>query len=702
MVVQHNLQAMNTNRMLGITTNQVAKSTEKLSSGYKVNWAADDAAGLAISEKMRKQIRGLGKAASNIEEGISFVQTADGALDEVDEMLQRMNELAIQSANGTNSPKDREYIDLEIQEIKNEMERVFTTTEFNEKLIWPDPVSNTVVNFQNVGKEEAVTLVNYGTQQQINVNNDNYQFMPVCIPQKGTSRYSPYYVTSDSTAEFILNADKNNGLSISWTAYNGNKYTSDSISWYDLASQGNTVNIGDLLTHVTYEDTNGNRGTTSLIDRNGNPCIEFDISLSRSPHATGTDLEEALDGIKITYSADVTLNAAVNTFTSSDVNICYANMTAAAAYADRMKATQNGLSNCFSYESTSVNTFIPNGTGNFSESVDGLFTFSFIADGLGAVTASCTNMAYYATAQDHRFPSVYSNSIYNDDDENIWWSRTSLYNNRYLYMYQGKAYLENNPSTVDGIKECLLGTKASGHYGVLTEANGGATNGGGYVILSFDLKSDIPYSYGKNQSSNIVGIVDVQVKVDITDTETSVFQKIRNAMNSSSIMSLTTRKGSSSIYFGDKEKSVSADIEKREIFETFDYSIDFNIHSGSEKKDKILIEYNTLRLKNLGLENTNVLTQYDSLKCIDEISHALTIINSERSRFGSYQNRMMHAYNIDMISQENTQAGESQIRDTDFADELVKNANEKILQQAGQSMLAQANQSNQMVLSLLS
>ena len=103
MVVQHNMQAMNANRMLGVTTSAQAKSTEKLSSGYKINRAADDAAGLSISEKMRKQIRGLNKASSNAQDGISAVQTAEGALTEVHSMLQRMNELATQASNGTNS-----------------------------------------------------------------------------------------------------------------------------------------------------------------------------------------------------------------------------------------------------------------------------------------------------------------------------------------------------------------------------------------------------------------------------------------------------------------------------------------------------------------------------------------------------------------------------------------------------------------------
>ena len=126
------MQAMNANRMLNVTTGQQAKSTEKLSSGYRINRAADDAAGLTISEKMRKQIRGLDQASTNAQDGVSSVQTAEGALTEVHSMLQRMNELAVQAANGTNAESDRQAIQDEIDQLTTEIDRVAETTKFNE------------------------------------------------------------------------------------------------------------------------------------------------------------------------------------------------------------------------------------------------------------------------------------------------------------------------------------------------------------------------------------------------------------------------------------------------------------------------------------------------------------------------------------------------------------------------------------------
>ena len=133
MVVQHNITAMNSNRMLGLTTSAQAKSTEKLSSGYKINRAADDAAGLAISEKMRRQIRGLTQASANAQDGISCVQTAEGALNEVHDMLQRINELAVKGETATLTSTDRSYIQTEVQQLMSEIDRVQSTTTFNEQ-----------------------------------------------------------------------------------------------------------------------------------------------------------------------------------------------------------------------------------------------------------------------------------------------------------------------------------------------------------------------------------------------------------------------------------------------------------------------------------------------------------------------------------------------------------------------------------------
>jgi flagellin len=158
MVVQHNITAMNSNRQLGITTDVQAKSSEKLSSGYKINRAADDAAGLAISEKMRRQVRGLTQASANAQDGISIVQTAEGALNEVHDMLQRMNELAVKAANDTLTTQDRSYIQQEIVQLSDEITRTAASTEFNNQHLLDGTFSNK--NLQVGSETDSMNQIN--------------------------------------------------------------------------------------------------------------------------------------------------------------------------------------------------------------------------------------------------------------------------------------------------------------------------------------------------------------------------------------------------------------------------------------------------------------------------------------------------------------------------------------------------------------
>ncbi|MBQ7920622.1 MAG: flagellin [Lachnospiraceae bacterium] len=193
MVVQHNLTAMNANRMLGITTSQQAKQTEKLSSGYRINRAADDAAGLSISEKMRRQIRGLDQAATNAQDGISMVQTAEGALTEVTDMLQRMNELAVQAANGTYTSTQKQYIADEINQLTSEIDRVATTTKFNDQVLLTGGFSTTAMKLQ-IGNESGETM---------DIKISDMQASKICSLLKGTLAWNAAGIGATSIGTFI-------------------------------------------------------------------------------------------------------------------------------------------------------------------------------------------------------------------------------------------------------------------------------------------------------------------------------------------------------------------------------------------------------------------------------------------------------------------------------------------------------------------
>ena len=237
MVVQHNMQAANANRMLGITSGAQAKSTEKLSSGYKINRAADDAAGLTISEKMRKQIRGLDKASSNAQDGVSSVQTAEGALTEVHSMLQRMNELAVQAANGTNSKDtDRKAIQDEIDQLNTEIDRVAETTKFNEIYLLKGDDGEKTVNMNAHDAGLKGTLVDNGSGKATFTMKALSAGDSVSI---GGKNYTIGSTAAD--AQKIVDAQKKVGGKVT---VNGVEYTYDNADtkWKD--ADGNDVKIG--------------------------------------------------------------------------------------------------------------------------------------------------------------------------------------------------------------------------------------------------------------------------------------------------------------------------------------------------------------------------------------------------------------------------------------------------------------------------
>jgi flagellin len=249
MVVQHNLSAMNANRMLGITSGTLSTSTEKLSSGYKINRAADDTAGLAISEKMRKQIRGLTQASANAEDGVSAVQTAEGALAEVQDMLQRMNELAIKSSNGTNSDTDRDFIQNEIDQLVTEIDRVAQTTKFNETYL-----------LKGDAKLERGYSYSYKVPTTADVQQAAAEFAedPSTGVKITVAFTAPDGTISNATANDLVKSMRDQGLTVSTSGIKGGTQTSvlelngDAASNYKVVTKAtaNEYDITDLEGNV--------------------------------------------------------------------------------------------------------------------------------------------------------------------------------------------------------------------------------------------------------------------------------------------------------------------------------------------------------------------------------------------------------------------------------------------------------------------
>ncbi len=267
MVVQHNMQAANANRMLNVTTSAQSKSTEKLSSGYKINRAADDAAGLTISEKMRKQIKGLDRASTNAEDGVSAVQTAEGALTEVHSMLQRMNELATQSANGTNSNTDRKAIQDEIDQLTTEIDRVSETTKFNETYLLKGDGAEKEhnVNAHDAGLD-GVTLTDKGDEVEVTLKTLNAGDKISIAGKNYTIGATP-----DEAKELYKNAKAGEKVTVGGTTYeiaNATDDTKGQITIGDLdkkIAKGTTVEYGNKKVHVVDKTTGIDDNDSSII-----------------------------------------------------------------------------------------------------------------------------------------------------------------------------------------------------------------------------------------------------------------------------------------------------------------------------------------------------------------------------------------------------------------------------------------------------
>ena len=327
MVVQHNMQAANANRMLNVTTSAQSKSTEKLSSGYRINRAADDAAGLTISEKMRKQIKGLDRASTNAEDGVSAVQTAEGALTEVHSMLQRMNELATQSANGTNSNTDRKAIQDEIDQLTTEIDRVSETTKFNETYLLKGDGAEKAhnvnahdagldgVTLTDKGNEVEVTLKELKAGDKISIAGKNY--------------------TIGSTADEITNK------MTAGAAGAKNSYTINGATYQ--VDENNKVYTADGKTKVTKAELTGTgAGDAELTDLQGLVKEGSTVTIGTKTYTAMTDKAGAgADGIDDNDSTVITAGKAYQLQTAEIVKASSIGADTAATVKNGANATKD-------------------------------------------------------------------------------------------------------------------------------------------------------------------------------------------------------------------------------------------------------------------------------------------------------------------------------------------------------------------------
>ena len=251
----------------------------------------------------------------------------------------------------------------------------------------------------------------------------------------------------------------------------------------------------------------------------------------------------------------------------------------------------------------------------------------------------------------------------------------------------------------------LTGTKDEYNYGhgtdstpgLLLSSKGGATDKGGSITLNFSLTADQEFTYGKDKKSSSVGSFSIRINVDTSDTEETMLQKINNALNGETIMDFSTSSAGSDHHEIDRASAKTHQID----IPIYGGICGFYVQGGTEGGQHISVQYEALSTIALGIGDTNTRTIESASNAINEVKGALRMVSEQRSTFGAYQNRLEHASNINANIEENTQAAESRIRDSDIADLMMEYSVNNILMQAGTSMLTQANQSSQSILELL-
>ena len=599
MLIQHNQQAIFTQNRLRATTGQRAKASEKLSTGYRINHAADDAAGLQISEKLRWQVRGLDRASENISDGLSYIQVADGALEEVHSMLQRMNELCTQAANDTNTAADRNAISAEIRQLQDATESVFTDTKFNTFHVFTLDETNAPP-----GSPIHKGLLNV--------------IEPANITQEGNLANT---LTFDDAADWVSSGNQK-------PQYN----TVEKI--YDPAT-GNVV--GSPTTSTTNSNTIPDlthNGVTYSLQANWTALLS---SVPSGGTVTANGITYTRSGNTLTYQSG---NDTVELQFSSNYwkGQTYYHMTSASA--TTTDASGNKISDSvLSYQSRE---------GSGASFVQGVTYPASYIDFSGLGTAyqvdDLIDLGFASTCS-HGCGNYYSIKFVDDSTG-----------------FPG--------TTANGLK--YKETSIAGSY-----------------LIEIDISNVI------SGAQIVAAMVDAATKSRGFDGH---WEQLAYNVNQPDRMYLyedtpSIASGSQSTW-EPKPRSASGDLVSIEE--------ELHIQSSALAHTAVIILKPAMSNALLKIDSLPVNSYTAAGHSMQAVQDAIVYVSSKRSYLGAMQNRLEHARSVDDSSSENSQSAESRIRDADIAKEMILYSALNILQQAGESVLAQANQNPQNILSLFS
>lgn len=698
MIIQHNMQAMFANRELGITTYSKAKSQEKLSSGYKINRAADDAAGLTISEGMRRQIRGLDQGTKNAQDGVSMCQIADGALEEVSDMLHRITELSIKSANGTNTEQDRQAIQSEINELLCEIDRVSESTKFNDQLIFTEKKVEELVPEET--EADKVYNRRIAIQGSMAISGD----------------------VGDLPAGYYTISASDGGLSVRSTA-----------SGIGVV----TIGMDEIKNDIGKSISEGNpQGEYSFLYHD----FEFSFSMP-----TGADLSDAITALDNTQFSIMSTGYSYTAINCTPLSFSQAPRAEEIFGDSRIKiyANADGIKVGGTWFWGDTVSWADLGIDDISNAGGKSFTYSDSISGVsfsGTISDDATEEEIYRSLNKelkwswrNMRPSGNARDPYDATTINNA-PISGFYNSSQglvkvigiAYKSLGQEWELTDQSIIESLSgmdvsvELITGSDGRPAARITNKSNGNYFDQtfSSFDGASMDSNSRTGYViFGGNSDNGTTVRLIVQKPYGLSlfkDKNPDDYYQFLDYLGSLGTVATNVHVPGPRILSGQigettrplrKLSQITPGVVEKEMeeenVETEEHAKKFWIQSGDSKDNGIWLKFREMNTESLDINTINVSTQSGARKAISTVEKGLDKLLLIRSEIGAQQNRLEHTIDNQNNIVENTTAAESRIRDADMATEMMKFTKDNILQQAGLAMLAQTNQSRQGILSLL-
>ncbi len=714
MIIQHNLPAMNAHRQLLGNNNTVSKALEKLSSGYRINRAGDDAAGLAISEKMRAQIRGLNQAERNTQDAISLIQTAEGALNESHAILQRMRELSVQAANGVYDDEvDRANLDKEVARLKEELNRISTSTNFNGIELLDGTLRRVAATIETEGADtsliENIGNSEYGTdttQQEYSIDLATVNFEFGARATTGADLADPYTITikdADGGDVVFTANDLPDGAAIESVEdiaalFNGVTNAASTIAplgaevdQYEIEVVGTKLFIKDIVTE-TVPMVAADADTAIDADRTGVTAATAEVGGAPVP-GTLFDLGEA---VVIDAAPAITQGTAGFINTGSDLS-------------GKLKVVQEGKGETVSTTSLTTAAFDALGLGNGD-------ILTIETRNLNDAGDEIITKHQYRYVESGAEPLSADNTATPDP---ILATFTSIEDLIVAVNASHEAAAAPNVSSVNALGSdetgIVIRNNATGLNGeLIIEVESVAKSAQTQIVFEDNIKAGTKITVGSQTFEFVADADDVTfgnsplVVNGLAGgeylTKEQAARALNDHLNSISIIGCTNSIG---VNPGEDDHIVTIEsLASNEGAEVPEVEVNggglvFQIGANGNSDQRVTLNIEDCSAKNLGVDQVTLQTADDANRAIVALDGAINSVSSTRADLGALQNRMEHTSANLKVAEENLQAAESRIRDVDMAEEMMNFTKANILVQSAQAMLAQANLQPQGILQLL-